>query len=79
MRACRDRRRGAGSVDDVDAGAGVPRTTAGETRAAAAEEDEGAAANAEGEYSEPDLELTGFQQLVDQRKTNREKAQGQSG
>lgn len=67
----------AGTEDDVDAAAGDARA-AGVTRASAvaraagaravAAEEVGAPANAEEEYSEPDLAPTGFQQSVDQKK-----------
>lgn len=62
VRACRDRCSGAATVDEDDGAGGVPRASADEIV-------EGAAAKADGEYSELDLELTGFQQSVDQNKT----------
>lgn len=65
VRVCRDRCSGAATVDDDDGAAGVPRASAEEVV-------EGAAAKADGEYSEPDLGLTGFQQSVDQKKNHRD-------
>lgn len=65
----RDKCDGAATIDVVDVAAVESRGMTGTPRAF--EVVDGAPTNADGEFSEPDLELTAFQQSVDQEKINR--------